>query len=104
MYINDLHLWNPAVPQAVALQKQLCRRVKLTPLKHRPRVVAGLDCAFTDDKRKIIAAAVVLTLPDFQITETAEAILDVQFPYVPGLLSFREAPACLAHQFVSRLK
>jgi deoxyribonuclease V len=95
MQINDIHLWNCTVSQAIALQKELAGRVKLTSLKHKPQTVAGLDCAFTIDKKKIIAAAIVLELPDFQVMETAEAILDVTFPYVPGLLSFREAPACI---------
>lgn len=95
MHIKDLHLWDLTVSQAVALQKELAGRVKLTPLKHDVRIVAGLDCAFTDDKKKIIAAAVVLKLPDFHVVETTEAVLNVTFPYVPGLLSFREAPACI---------
>jgi deoxyribonuclease V len=96
MQIKDIHLWNLSVSVAIALQKELCRQVLLTPLMHKPQRVAGLDCAFSSDKKRIVAAVVVLELPDFQCVETAEAVLDVTFPYVPGLLSFREAPACLA--------
>jgi deoxyribonuclease V len=95
MRIQDLHLWDLTAGQAVNLQRQLSRCVKLTPLKKKPRLIAGLDCAFSEDKKKIIAAAVVLEMPDFRLVENAEAVLDVRFPYVPGLLSFREAPACL---------
>lgn len=96
MQIKDIHLWNLSVKEAIALQRELSSRVKLTLLKHKPKIIAGLDCAFGDDKKRLVAAAVVLELPDFRVVETAEAFLDVRFPYVPGLLSFREAPACLA--------
>jgi deoxyribonuclease V len=57
--------------------------------------VAGLDCAFSKDGRRILAVVVVLRLPDFELVETVSAIRDVSFPYIPGLLSFREAPVCL---------
>lgn len=96
MQIKDIHLWDLSVNKAIALQKELAGQVKQTSLKDKPKIIAGLDCAFSDGKKRIVAAVVVLELPDFRIVETAEAVLDVTFPYVPGLLSFREAPACLA--------
>jgi len=95
MLIKDINLRNCTIAQAVALQKELAGRVKLTSLKHKPKIIAGLDCSFGRDKKSIIAAAVVLELPDLRVLETAHAVLDMTFPYVPGLLSFREAPACL---------
>jgi deoxyribonuclease V len=95
MRILDLHLWNLTAAQAVQLQRQLAQKVILSPMRSTPRFVAGLDCAFSTDKKRIVAAAIVLRLPDCEFVETAEAVLDVRFPYVPGLLSFREAPACL---------
>jgi deoxyribonuclease V len=78
------------------LQVRLAGEVQFTPLRRRPEVVAGLDCAFSKDGRRIVAAVVVLRLPAFEVLETAEAIRKVTFPYIPGLLSFREAPACIA--------
>jgi deoxyribonuclease V len=95
MRVLDLHTWDLTAAGAVQLQRQLAQKVVLSPLRSMPRFAAGLDCAFSADKKHIIAAAVVLELPDFRLAETAEAVLDVRFPYVPGLLSFREAPACL---------
>jgi len=95
MHIRELHPWDLTVAGAVQLQRQLAQTVILSPLRSKPRFVAGLDCAFSTDTKRIIAAAVVLELPDFRLAEMTEAVLDVQFPYVPGLLSFREAPACL---------
>jgi deoxyribonuclease V len=96
MNILELHSWDCSPTQAVALQRQLAGRVRLTVMPDLPHIVAGLDCAFSRDKKRIAAAAVVLRLGDFKVLETAEAVMEVRFPYVPGLLSFREAPACLA--------
>jgi deoxyribonuclease V len=66
------------------------------PLKKAPKLIAGIDCAFSRDGKKIIAAVVVLKLPDFTLVETTSAVRKVTFPYIPGLLSFREAPVCIA--------
>ncbi|UCC98261.1 MAG: endonuclease V [Phycisphaerales bacterium] len=94
--MKKLHSWNLSYAQARQLQVRLAGRVQFTPLKSRPTVVAGLDCAFTKDGRRIFAGVVVLRLPDFEILETSGASRKVTFPYIPGLLSFREAPVCIA--------
>ena len=69
--------------------------MRFTPLNDVPKLIAGLDCAFSKDGRRIIAAAVVLRFPDFEHIETKSAWRQVNMPYIPGLLSFREAPACI---------
>ena len=104
-----LHNWNISYKQAIDLQKRLACNVQFTPIKKLPRLIAGLDCAFSKDGRRIVAAAVVLQIPtitkgnwgtlepcNFELIETATAVRKVTFPYIPGLLSFREAPACIA--------
>jgi len=96
MQVKDLHSWNLSYSEAVKLQKRLACKVRLTPLKKQPRLIAGIDCAFSKDGKKIIAAVVVQKLPDFAPVETASALQKVTFPYIPGLLSFREAPVCIA--------
>ncbi|MBN1804888.1 MAG: endonuclease V [Sedimentisphaerales bacterium] len=96
MHIKDLHSWNLSYPQARECQKALASKVLFTPLKKRPKLIAGIDCAFSRDGEKIIAAVVVLRLPDFALIETTSAVGKVTFPYIPGLLSFREAPVCIA--------
>lgn len=58
--------------------------------------MAGTDCAFTADKKKILCCAVVLEYPNLNVIEIVHSIQKTTFPYIPGLLSFREAPACLA--------
>lgn len=96
MQIRDLHSWNMSYTKAARLQKRLAGKVRFVPLKKQPKLIAGIDCAFSKDGKRIIAAAVVLKLPDFAPVETANAVRKVTFPYIPGLLSFREAPACIA--------
>ena len=96
MQTRDLHSWNLSYSQARDCQNRLAPKVRFTPLKKQPELIAGIDCAFSKDGKKIIAAIVVLKLPDFSSVETANAVRKVTFPYIPGLLSFREAPACIA--------
>ncbi len=96
MQVRDLHSWNMSYSQAARLQKRLAGKVRFLPLKKQPKLIAGIDCAFSKDGKKIIAAVVVLKPPDFAPVETASALRKVTFPYIPGLLSFREAPVCIA--------
>jgi len=96
MEIRDLHNWNLSYAQARQLQVELAGGVQFTQVKSRPQVVAGLDCAFSKDGERIFAVVIVLRLPEFEVIETAEAVRKVTFPYIPGLLSFREAPVCIA--------
>jgi deoxyribonuclease V len=96
MKTKELHNWNLSYSQARQLQIALADKVQFKPLKKHPRLVAGLDCAFSKDGRRIFAAVVVLQLPGLELIENAFASDDVNFPYIPGLLSFREAPVCIA--------
>ncbi len=96
MDIIDLHHWNLTYAAARQLQATLAERVKLTPLRRPIRTVAGVDCAFDKPNGKALAAIVVLSYPQLEPVETAFAAAELTFPYIPGLLSFREAPACLA--------
>jgi deoxyribonuclease V len=96
MKIKNLHNWNLSYSQAIALQKSLSKKVQMIELKNQPKTVAGIDCAFSRDKKKIIACVVLLKLPGFELIETVNTVQKLTFPYIPGLLSFREAPACIA--------
>jgi len=94
--MKKLHTWHLTYTRAVDLQKRLACKVESTPLERPPKLIAGLDCAFSRNGKRIIAAVVVLKLPDFDLVETTSARRKVAFPYIPGLLSFREAPVCIA--------
>lgn len=86
------HPWRLSPKQAVAVQRRLAGRVKLAPAP-LPRRVAGLDCAFLNER--ILAAAVVWDVAAARVVEERRASLPLSFPYVPGLLSFREVPVLL---------
>lgn len=70
--------------------------MQFTPLKKPLKLIAGLDCALSSDKKRIVACVVVLKSSDFEVVETKSAVEKLNFPYIPGLLSFREAPVCIA--------
>jgi deoxyribonuclease V len=95
MKTKKLHEWNLSYKEAIAIQRNLASQVQFIAIKKRPRIIAGLDCAFSNDSKKIFAAAVIISLPDISVIETAIAARKLEFPYIPGLLSFREAPVCI---------
>ncbi|MCC6805174.1 MAG: deoxyribonuclease V [Anaerolineae bacterium] len=98
MNIPHLHDWNISAAEAIALQKQMTAQIDY----HRPidldaiRLVAGVDVSVHTDAITGVAASqaavVVLSYPDMQVIETALAQMPTPFPYIPGLLSFREGP------------
>jgi len=94
--MKSLHKWNLSYSRARQLQSELACKVQFTRLKKNPKLIAGLDCAFSRDGKRIFASVIVLRRPQFELVETASASRKADFPYIPGLLSFREAPVCIA--------
>lgn len=90
------HKWNVTCKQAIAIQKELASKVKILKPKNEIRYVAGVDMAISKVENKCVAAVVLWDKDKNEIVEKHTAIKDLKFPYVPGLLSFREAPAVLA--------
>lgn len=90
------HSWTVSPSRAIAIQKELADRVVARGRIGRVRLVAGADLAFTTDKTYCVAAVVVWDIRDQRVVEQVVARRPVRFPYVPGLLSFREAPAVLS--------
>lgn len=97
MNISHKHDWNITPAQAVLLQRRLVSEV----VYDRPidlsavRLVAGVDVSVKSDTAGTAmsqAAIAVLTFPDLKLVETALATIPTPFPYIPGLLSFREGP------------
>ena len=94
--MKTLHSWNLSYSRAREVQADLACKVEFKRLKKSPKLIAGIDCAFSKDGKRIFAAVVVLRPPQFELAETVSASRKVTFPYIPGLLSFREAPVCIA--------
>jgi deoxyribonuclease V len=79
--------------QAIAVQKELASSVIVAGGPKKVRLVAGLDAAFTVDKKHCIGGVVVWDRNNGRLIEQHTSLRELQFPYIPGLLSFREAPA-----------
>ncbi len=89
------HEWDLSPKQAVVLQRRLAELIHVEPLAGEIRTVAGTDCALLSDGRKIAAAAVLCDARTLEVIEQSYCVQPCVFPYVPGLLSFREAPAVI---------
>jgi deoxyribonuclease V len=93
---QPLHGWDLSPQQAVQIQKDLRPRLVAKPLNETAiSRVAGVDVGFPRGKETARAAIAVLDYASLKLVEQAVAEIPVAFPYVPGLLSFRELPAIL---------
>ena len=90
------HSWSVTPRQAVAIQRELAARVIPRGRVPKLRLAAGADLAFSPDRKECIAGVVVWDVGSAEIVEQHVVRQPTRFPYVPGLLSFREAPAILA--------
>jgi len=90
------HSWNLTPRAAIALQHRLRSRVIRLGRPRQVRTVAGVDVGFERGGGGARAAVAVLSFPQLDLVDHAVARRPARFPYVPGLLSFREMPALLA--------
>jgi deoxyribonuclease V len=96
MEIKPLHNWNLSPQQAIQLQKQLAYEVITEDKLNNPiKTVAGIDLGYDVKNDTSRAVVVILSFPELELLESSEARLPIQFPYVPGLLSFRETPVAI---------
>jgi len=95
MEILRHHNWQVTTTEAIAIQTELAEQVSRTGDVH-PRLIAGVDVSVNRWAKTGTGAVVVLSYPELEIV-AVEVVTDrIGFPYVPGLLSFREAPLILA--------
>ncbi len=95
MHIERLHGWQVTIEQARQIQVQLAGRILQRDYLDSPGLIAGLDVS-VNRSGEAAAAAVVLSYPDLALRDKAVIRGKVDFPYVPGYLSFREIPITLA--------
>ena len=88
--------WKLTPRAAIALQQRLRSRVIRRGGPRRVRLVAGTDVGFERGGAVARAAVAVLTFPELELVELSIARRPARFPYLPGLLSFREIPVLLA--------
>lgn len=77
------------------MQEKLCHQVITEDLFGDIKYVAGVDVSYSNDDRITQGAIAVLSFPELGLKEQAIAKRPTSFPYIPGLLSFREIPAIL---------
>jgi len=90
-----LHEWKLTPEEAIALQRELAGRIILEDRLGEVHYVAGVDMAINEENEKAHAAVVLLTYPELEVIERHIYEEPLRMPYVPGLLSFREAPCVL---------
>lgn len=94
--LRHCHPWDVTPAEAKAIQETLRWRVSDRDGLRKMRFVAGVDVGFEDRGKRTRAAVAVLAFPSLEASSQAVATLPTRFPYVPGLLSFREIPAIVA--------
>ncbi len=90
-----LHRWNLTQEEAIALQLELAQKIVHEDQLGEVQAIAGVDMAINEEHNTAQAAVVLLSYPEMSIIEQHIYEEPVRMPYIPGLLSFREAPAVI---------
>ncbi len=96
MKVDRLHGWQVSTTEALDIQKKLAARVSRASEVTMPRFIAGVDISTSKAQEVATGAVVVLSYPELTLVEVKIVNEKLGFPYIPGLLSFREAPLVLA--------
>lgn len=94
--MKDGHGWDLSPRQARILQEQLAREVSLQALPQDFEILGAADIAYIGPNDQLVAAVVTFRWPTLERLEISHVVAPVSFPYVPGLLSFREIPPVAA--------
>jgi deoxyribonuclease V len=91
-----LHNWQVSTAQALEIQRRLATQVSKRSEVTTPRFIAGVDISVGKEDGMATGAVVILNYPELRVVETKVARGQLELPYIPGLLSFRESPLTLA--------
>jgi len=89
------HSWNITLDEAKVLQNSLAQKIKIRHLPSSIKRVAGFDVSYLKEKNTLIAGMVIIDYPSLNFQDSFVITDKINFPYVPGYLSFREAPVIL---------
>ncbi len=92
---KTLHSWDVTPEEAIKIQNELRGLVKVESLKKEIRYIAGADISFDKGSNIVYAGIIILKFPELEEIDRSLVITEVNFPYIPGLLSFRESPALI---------
>lgn len=95
MKYQSLHNWNVSPKEAFLIQKRLMKKIVLKASLPRIARIAACDVGFAERTNKIVAAVVVFSFPQLKLLEKVVKTGSTNFPYIPGLLTFREGPILL---------
>ena len=88
----EQHDWSLSPKEAIALQKRLAAEVRIQPLATRLKIIGAADISYCRHTGRLIAVILSFKWPSLDLIESVHHICKAAFPYVPGLLSFREVP------------
>jgi len=94
--VSKLHSWQVDTAQASEIQERLAGQVSRSSEVDTPRFIAGADISAKRARGEARGVVVVLQYPELRLVETRVVTCELDFPYIPGLLSFREAPLVLS--------
>jgi deoxyribonuclease V len=89
------HSWTLSPKEAIALQKTLAVQVRIQPLPPRLEIIGAADISYSKHSDLLIAVILTFRWPELELIESVHYVCRAAFPYVPGLLSFREVPPLL---------
>ncbi len=92
MKIKDLNSWQVSPAEAIEIQKDLVKRIQKKGIIKKVKYIAGMDISIGRSGERATAAIVILKYPELEKVALAIEQGELTFPYIPGLLSFREAP------------
>ncbi len=95
-------LWDVTPEEAKGIQRQLRDAVVTSDEVCDARLIGGVDVAYDENDKTARAAVAVFSFPELELSESASVTVPLRFPYIPGLLSFRETPAVL--EAIARLR
>ena len=96
MRVERLHGWQVSIAQALDIQRSLAAQVSRGGEVRSLRFIAGVDISVNKAQGVATGAVIVLGYPELRVAETQVVKGKLDFPYIPGLLSFRESPLILA--------